>query len=321
MFKKVLIANRGEIALRILRACKDLGIKTVTIYSTADAYSKHVLLSDESVCIGPPSAKNSYLNMQSIVSAAVITGADAIHPGIGFLSENVDFANIVNEHGFTFIGPSPKDIATMGDKAIAKKTVAKLGIPVVPGSDGEVKTYEEALKCAIKIGFPVLIKSVGGGGGRGIQVAYSEQEFGELYKLAKAEAGNAFGNDALYIEKFLKSPRHIEVQILADSYGNVIHLGERDCSLQRRRQKVFEEALCPVLTNSEREYLYDIVVSAIKKLGYLGVGTLEFLYEDGKFYFIEMNTRLQVEHTISEEISGIAESMRKIRLHLRHRLG
>lgn len=305
MFKKILIANRGEIALRILRACKDLGIKTVSVYSTADVYSKHVLLSDESVCIGPPASKNSYLNIQSILSAAVITGADAIHPGIGFLSENVDFANIVNEHGFTFIGPSPKDIETMGDKSTAKKTISALGIPVVPGSDGSVESFEEALNVATSIGFPVLIKSSGGGGGKGIQVAYSESEFKDLYKLAKSEALNAFGNDAIYIEKFLKAPRHIEVQILADMYGNVVHLGERDCSLQRRRQKVFEEARCPVLKDSERNYLYDLVTKAIAKLGYRGVGTLEFLYEDGKFYFIEMNTRLQVEHTISEEITGI----------------
>lgn len=305
MFKKILIANRGEIALRILRACKDLGIKTVSVYSTADVYSKHVLLSDESVCIGPPASKNSYLNIQSILSAAVITGADAIHPGIGFLSENVDFANMVNEHGFTFIGPSPKDIETMGDKSTAKKTISALGIPVVPGSDGSVESFEEALNVAISIGFPVLIKSSGGGGGKGIQVAYSESEFKDLYKLAKSEALNAFGNDAIYIEKFLKAPRHIEVQILADMYGNVVHLGERDCSLQRRRQKVFEEARCPILKDSERNYLYDLVTKAVKKLGYRGVGTLEFLYEDGKFYFIEMNTRLQVEHTISEEITGI----------------
>lgn len=305
LFRKILIANRGEIALRVLRACKDLGIKTVTVYSTADAYSKHVLLSDESVCIGPPASKNSYLNMQSIVSAAVITGVDAIHPGIGFLSENVDFVNIVKEHGLQFIGPSAHDMELMGDKARAKETVKTFGIPVVPGSDGEVKSVEEGVKIASEIGFPVLIKSVGGGGGKGIQVAHNEQEFRELFSIAKTEAGNAFGNDALYVEKFLKNPRHIEVQVLADGYGNVVHLGERDCSIQRRRQKVFEETRCPILTDAQREELYSVVTNAIKKIGYLGVGTLEFLYEDGKFYFIEMNTRLQIEHTISEEITGI----------------
>lgn len=321
MFKKILIANRGEIALRILRACKDLGIKTVSVYSTADVYSKHVLLSDESVCIGPPASKNSYLNIQSILSAAVITGADAIHPGIGFLSENVDFANMVNEHGFTFIGPSPKDIEMMGDKSTAKKTISNLGIPVVPGSDGSVESFEDALNIAINIGFPVLIKSSGGGGGKGIQVAYSESEFKDLYKLAKSEALNAFGNDAIYVEKFLKAPRHIEVQILADMYGNVVHLGERDCSLQRRRQKVFEEARCPVLKDSERNYLYDLATKAVKKLGYRGVGTLEFLYEDGKFYFIEMNTRLQVEHTISEEITGIDLVREQIKVAAGQKLG
>ena len=230
LFRKILIANRGEIALRVLRACKDLGIKTVTVYSTADAYSKHVLLSDESVCIGPPASKNSYLNMQSIVSAAVITGVDAIHPGIGFLSENVDFVNIVKEHGLQFIGPSAHDMELMGDKARAKETVKTFGIPVVPGSDGEVKSVEEGVKIASEIGFPVLIKSVGGGGGKGIQVAHNEQEFRELFSIAKTEAGNAFGNDALYVEKFLKNPRHIEVQVLADGYGNVVHLGERKCS-------------------------------------------------------------------------------------------
>jgi len=305
LFRKVLIANRGEIALRVLRACKDLGIKTVTVYSTADAYSKHVLLSDESVCIGPPAAKNSYLNIQSIVSAAVITGVDAIHPGIGFLSENVDFVNIVKEHGFEFIGPSAKDIELMGDKARAKETVKSLGIPVVPGSDGEVKSIDEGVEIAKKIGFPVLIKSVGGGGGKGIQIAHNEAEFRELFNIAKTEAGNAFGNDALYVEKFLKNPKHIEIQILADGYGNVVHLGERDCSIQRRRQKVFEETLCPILTDQERQKLYSVVTNAIKQIGYLGVGTLEFLYEDGQFYFIEMNTRLQIEHTISEEITGV----------------
>lgn len=305
MIKKILIANRGEIAVRILRACKDLGIVTVSVYSTVDSNSEHVLLSDESVCIGPAAPSESYLNVCSILTAATITGADAIHPGVGFLSENAEFARAVEEHGIKFIGPKPEHINVMGDKVTAKETMRNFGVPLVPGSDGVVSSLDDARRICKEIGYPVLIKSAGGGGGRGISVASSEAELAEKFYITSTEAQNAFGNPELYIEKFLQHPRHIEVQILADQYGNVIHLGERDCSIQRRRQKIWEEARAPSLNEAERETLYNIVIRAVKNFGYEGVGTLEFLYENGQFYFIEMNTRIQVEHTITEAVTGI----------------
>jgi acetyl-CoA carboxylase biotin carboxylase subunit len=304
MFDKVLIANRGEIALRINRACKEMGISTVAIHSTADADAMHVRLADESVCVGPPPAAQSYLNMPAIIAACEITGAEAIHPGYGFLSENARFAEIVKEHGITFIGPEPEHIRLMGDKIAAKQAVKTVGIPTVPGSDGEVGSDAEAAKIADEMGYPVLIKAAAGGGGRGMKVARSKAELSLALTTARAEAKTAFGNDAVYMEKYLEKPRHIEIQVLADSYGKVIHLGERDCSLQRRHQKVWEEAPSPALNSAQREEIGGIVTSALTKLGYLGAGTVEFLYEDGKFYFIEMNTRLQVEHPITEAITG-----------------
>jgi acetyl-CoA carboxylase biotin carboxylase subunit len=304
MFDKVLIANRGEIALRINRACKEMGISTVAIHSTADADAMHVRLADESVCVGPPPAAQSYLNMPAIIAACEITGAEAIHPGYGFLSENARFAEIVKEHGLTFIGPEPEHIRLMGDKIAAKQAVKTVGIPTVPGSDGEVGTDAEAARVADEMGYPVLIKAAAGGGGRGMKVARSKAELSLALTTARAEAKTAFGNDAVYMEKYLEKPRHIEIQVLADSYGKVIHLGERDCSLQRRHQKVWEEAPSPALNSAQREEIGGVVTSALTKLGYLGAGTIEFLYEDGKFYFIEMNTRLQVEHPITEAITG-----------------
>ncbi|HVZ69528.1 MAG TPA: acetyl-CoA carboxylase biotin carboxylase subunit [Rhizomicrobium sp.] len=304
MFDKVLIANRGEIALRINRACKEMGISTVAIHSTADADAMHVRLADESVCVGPPPAAQSYLNMPAIIAACEITGAEAIHPGYGFLSENARFAEIVKEHGLIFIGPEPEHIRLMGDKIAAKQAVKSVGIPTVPGSEGEVGSDAEAARIADDMGYPVLIKAAAGGGGRGMKVARSKAELSLALTTARAEAKTAFGNDAVYIEKYLEKPRHIEVQVLADSYGKVIHLGERDCSLQRRHQKVWEEAPSPALNSAQREEIGAIVTSALTKLGYLGAGTIEFLYEDGKFYFIEMNTRLQVEHPITEAITG-----------------
>lgn len=303
--KKVLIANRGEIALRIHRACRELGLQTVAVHSTADAKAKHVVLADESVCIGPNSAKDSYLNIPSILSAATVSGADAIHPGYGFLSENADFVQMAEEHGITFIGPTADHINMMGDKITAKDTVKSLGIPVVPGSDGAVTSVEEAKQISDKIGYPVLIKASSGGGGKGMQVVHSEDKLAEAYHLARNEAKANFGNDEVYIEKYLAKPRHIEIQILADTHGNVIHLGERDCSLQRRHQKIFEEAPSPVLDEHDRNELGETVRKAIQKMGYRGAGTLEFLWENGKFYFIEMNTRVQVEHPITEAITGV----------------
>jgi acetyl-CoA carboxylase biotin carboxylase subunit len=305
MFKKILIANRGEIALRILRACREMGIRTVAVHSTADAEAMHVRLADESVCIGPSPSRDSYLNMPAIMSAADITGADAIHPGVGFLAENAAFAAMVEEHGMAFIGPSPEHITMMGDKITAKKTMIDLGVPVVPGSDGAVGSDEEAYQLAEEIGFPLLIKATSGGGGKGMKVANTKEELPSALRLARAEAKANFGNDQVYMERYLRKPRHIEVQILADSFGNVVHLGERDCSLQRRHQKVWEEAPSPGLTPEKRAELGEIVRRAMMKLGYRGVGTLEFLYENGEFFFIEMNTRLQVEHPITEMITGI----------------
>lgn len=314
MFEKVLIANRGEIALRIHRACKEMGIQTVAIHSTADEAAMHVRLADEAVCIGPPAPKDSYLNIPAILSAANITGADAIHPGVGFLSENARFAEMVEEHGHTFIGPSSEHIRMMGDKITAKEKARELGIPVVPGSEGGITNDAEALKIAKEIGFPVIIKAAAGGGGRGMKVAWSADEVVEALAICRTEAKAAFGDDAVYIEKYLARPRHIEVQILGDGQGNCIHLGERDCSVQRRHQKVIEEAPSPALNDEQRARIGEIATSAMIKLGYRSAGTIEFLYEDGKFYFIEMNTRLQVEHPISEMICGLDLVREQIRI-------
>jgi len=305
MFNKVLIANRGEIALRVLRACKELGIATVAVHSTADESAMHVRLADESVCIGPPPSRDSYLNIHQIVAACEITGADAVHPGYGFLSENAKFAEILEAHNITFIGPTSEHISTMGDKIEAKRTAARLGIPVVPGSEGGVTDETEAKKIAADIGYPVIIKATAGGGGRGMKVARSEDDLVVALQTARSEAGAAFGNDAVYIEKFLGRPRHIEVQVVGDGNGAGIHLGERDCSLQRRHQKVWEEANSPALNDKQRKKIGDICANAIAEMGYRGAGTIEFLYEDGEFYFIEMNTRLQVEHPVTEAITGI----------------
>ncbi|MEX4010157.1 acetyl-CoA carboxylase biotin carboxylase subunit [Neoaquamicrobium sediminum] len=305
MFQKILIANRGEIALRVLRACKELGIQTVAVHSTADADAMHVGLADESVCIGPPASRDSYLNIHQIVAACEITGADAIHPGYGFLSENAKFADILAAHNITFIGPSGDHIRVMGDKIEAKRTAKRLGIPVVPGSEGAVSDEKEALRIAAEIGYPVIIKASAGGGGRGMKVARSEEDLLVALNTARTEAGAAFGDDAVYIEKYLEKPRHIEVQIVGDGAGQAIHLGERDCSLQRRHQKVWEEANSPALNAIEREKIGGICAKAVADLGYSGAGTIEFLYENGEFYFIEMNTRLQVEHPVTEAITGI----------------
>ncbi|NNU15039.1 acetyl-CoA carboxylase biotin carboxylase subunit [Parvularcula sp. ZS-1/3] len=305
MFKKVLIANRGEIALRVHRACRELGIATVAVHSTADSKAMHVRMADESVCIGPPQAKDSYLNIAAILSAAEITGADAIHPGYGFLSENARFAEIVKAHNITFIGPSSDHIKTMGDKIAAKKAVGDLGIPLVPGSDGALSNIDEARAAAKEIGYPALIKAASGGGGRGMKLVEHEGELEQQLHAASSEAEAAFGDGSVYIERYLKKPRHIEIQIAADSHGNVVHLGERDCSLQRRNQKVLEEAPSPVLTPEQRAQIGETTRKAIEGLGYLGVGTVEYLYENGEFFFIEMNTRLQVEHPVTEHVTGI----------------
>jgi acetyl-CoA carboxylase biotin carboxylase subunit len=314
MFEKVLIANRGEVALRIHRACKEMGIRTVAVHSTADANAMHVRLADECVCIGPPQASESYLNVPAIIAAAEITNADAIHPGYGFLAENEAFANIVEEHGITFIGPTPEHIRLMGDKIEAKRTAVKLGIPVVPGSEGPVTDIEAATALAKKIGYPVLVKATAGGGGRGMKRVNTPKELEGALSTARAEAKAAFGDDSVYIEKCLDRPRHIEFQIMCDSHGNVIHLGERDCSLQRRHQKLLEEAPSPAINAKDRERMGKIVTRAMKKLGYLGVGTIEFLYQDGEFYFIEMNTRLQVEHPVTEMITDIDIVREQIRI-------
>jgi len=314
MFDKVLIANRGEIALRIHRACREMGIATVVVHSTADADAMAVRLADESVCIGPPAARESYLNMPAILSAAAITGADAIHPGIGFLSENARFAEMVEEHGFAFIGPTPEHIRMMGDKITAKKAVASVGLPVVPGSDGAVADLQEARKLAEGIGYPVLIKATAGGGGKGMKIAHDADGLESAYTLARSESRAAFGDSSVYLEKYLSRPRHIEIQVLADTHGDVVHFGERDCSIQRRHQKVIEEAPSPALDPEARQYIGNLAAETARKLGYRGVGTMEFLYEDGRFYFIEMNTRLQVEHPVTEMISGVDLVREQIRI-------
>jgi len=314
MFDKILIANRGEIALRILRACKELGISTVAVHSTADSDAMHVRLADESVCIGPPPARESYLNIPALLAACEITGADAVHPGYGFLSENARFAEILAEHHIAFIGPSAKHIRLMGDKIEAKRTAKKLGIPVVPGSEGGVSSDEEAGRLARDIGFPVLIKAAAGGGGRGMKVARTEADLSEALSTARAEAKSAFGDDAVYLEKFLGAPRHIEIQVLGDGKGGAVHLGERDCSLQRRHQKVLEESPSPALNAEARAKIGETVAKAMRELKYLSAGTVEFLYENGEFYFIEMNTRIQVEHPVTEMITGIDLLNEQIRI-------
>jgi acetyl-CoA carboxylase, biotin carboxylase subunit len=321
LFRKILIANRGEIALRIQRACRELGIGTVAVHSTADAEAMHVRLSDESVCIGPAPAKDSYLNIPAILSAAAITGADAIHPGYGFLSENAGFAEMVEAHGLTFIGPSPDHIRMMGDKIAAKVAMARLGVPLVPGSDGAVADVAGARSVAARIGYPVLVKAAAGGGGRGMKVARDAGEIEDALRMARAEARAAFGNDAVYMEKYLDRPRHVELQVMADAYGDVVHLGERDCSLQRRHQKILEEAGSPALNGAQRDQLGETVTGALARLGYRNAGTLEFLYQDGQFAFIEMNTRLQVEHPVTEMVCGVDLVREQIRIAAGQRLG
>ncbi|PZU60261.1 MAG: acetyl-CoA carboxylase biotin carboxylase subunit [Sphingobium sp.] len=312
--EKLLIANRGEIALRIHRACHEMGIKTVAVHSTADADAMHVRLADEAICIGPPAAKDSYLNIANIISAAEISGADAIHPGYGFLSENAQFAEIVEAHGIAFVGPKPEHIRIMGDKVEAKRTAGALGLPLVPGSDGAISDVEEAKIIARGIGYPVLIKAASGGGGRGMKVVPDESQLETLMKQAGSEAKAAFGDDTVYMEKYLGNPRHIEFQVFGDGNGNAIHLGERDCSLQRRHQKVLEEAPSPVISAEVRASMGEVVRKAMADMGYRGAGTIEFLYEDGEFYFIEMNTRLQVEHPVTEMITGVDLVREQIRI-------
>jgi len=314
MIKKILIANRGEIAVRVIRACKELEIATVAVHSTADNESMHVRLADESICIGSQKAQDSYLNIPSLISAIEITGADAVHPGYGFLSENYKFAEILEQHKIKFIGPSSELIRKMGDKIEAKKIAKSLGLPIVSGSETGIKDVNEAIKISKQIGFPVLIKAAGGGGGKGMRVVHSEDKLEENIKIAQTEAKKFFNNEEVFIEKFFENPRHIEVQILSDGKDNTVHLGERDCSVQRRYQKIIEESPCPVINDEERKYLLDVSVSAISKLGYQGAGTLEFIYDKGKFYFLEMNTRLQVEHPVTEEVTGIDLVKRQIEI-------
>ena len=314
MFKKILIANRGDVALRVLRACKALGIPTVIVHSTADAQSMPVKLADESVCIGGPAAADSYLNIPAILTAATITGCDAVHPGVGFLAENAYFAEIIAAHGMTFIGPSAQHIQKMGDKVEAKITAAEAGLPLVPGSPGAVPTLDEAAELAKGVGFPLLVKAASGGGGRGMKVAKTADDLAEAYASARSEAKAAFGDDTVYLERYLDNPRHIEVQVIADSHGNVVHLGERECSVQRRHQKLFEEAPSPALSEEQRKFIGETAAKAAAQMGYLGVGTMEFLYQDGEFFFIEMNTRLQVEHPITEAITGVDLVREQIRI-------
>ncbi|WP_170458397.1 acetyl-CoA carboxylase biotin carboxylase subunit [Ruegeria arenilitoris] len=305
MFDKILIANRGEIALRVIRAAREMGIATVAVHSTADSDAMHVRMADESVCIGPAPGPQSYLSMPAIISACEITGAQAIHPGYGFLSENAEFVQIVEDHGITFIGPTAEHIRIMGDKITAKDTMKELGVPCVPGSDGGVPDLESAKRIGEEIGYPVIIKATAGGGGRGMKVAQTAAEMESAFMTARAEGKAAFGNDEVYIEKYLTTPRHIEIQVFGDGKGNAVHLGERDCSLQRRHQKVFEEAPGPCITPEERAQIGKVCADAVAKINYIGAGTIEFLYENGEFYFIEMNTRLQVEHPVTEGIFGV----------------
>ena len=314
MFEKILIANRGEIAVRVLRACKDLGIQTVSVYSTADKDAMHVKMADESVCIGPPQSKESYLNIPSIIAACEVSGAEAVHPGYGFLSENASFVEKLSAHNINFIGPKADHIKTMGDKILAKKTAEKYGLPVIPGSNGEVKNYEDAKSIAKNIGYPIIIKASAGGGGRGMVVVYNEKELEESIKKAKAEADKSFDNDTVYIEKYLKNPKHIEIQIIGDNFGNMIHLGERDCSMQRRNQKLLEETPSKIIDQKTREYIGNLTVEALKKIKYIGAGTVEYLYENNEFYFMEMNTRLQVEHPVTEEITKFDLVKEQIRI-------
>ncbi|MEL6644723.1 MAG: acetyl-CoA carboxylase biotin carboxylase subunit [Pseudomonadota bacterium] len=314
MFDKILIANRGEIALRVVRACREMGIKSVAVHSTADSDAMHVRMADESVCIGPPSSTQSYLSMPAIISACEITGAQAIHPGYGFLSENAQFVQIVEDHEITFIGPSAEHIRVMGDKITAKETMKELGVPCVPGSDGGVPDFEAAKKVAEEIGFPLIIKATAGGGGRGMKLARSADELETAFRTARAEGKAAFGNDEVYIEKYLGKPRHIEIQVFGDGKGNAVHLGERDCSLQRRHQKVFEEAPGPAIDAATRARIGKICADAVASINYIGAGTIEFLYEDGEFFFIEMNTRLQVEHPVTEAIFGVDLVREQIRV-------
>jgi acetyl-CoA carboxylase biotin carboxylase subunit len=314
MIKKILIANRGEIAVRVIRACKELEIATVAVHSTADNESMHVRLADESICIGSQKAQDSYLNIPSLISAIEITGADAVHPGYGFLSENYKFAEILEQHKVKFIGPSSELIRKMGDKIEAKKIAKSLGLPIVSGSETGIKDIGEAIKISKQIGFPILIKAAGGGGGKGMRIVHSEDKLEENIKIAQKEAKKFFNNEEVFIEKFFENPRHIEVQILSDGKDNTVHLGERDCSVQRRYQKIIEESPCPVISDEHRKYLLDVSVNAISKLGYEGAGTLEFIYDKGKFYFLEMNTRLQVEHPVTEEVTGIDLVKRQIEI-------
>ena len=314
MFEKILIANRGEIAVRILRACKDLGIQTVSVYSTADKDAMHVKMADESVCIGPPQSKESYLNIPSIIAACEVSGAEAVHPGYGFLSENASFVEKLNAHNIDFIGPKSDHIKTMGDKILAKKTAEKYGLPVIPGSNGEVKDFKDARSIARDIGYPIIIKASAGGGGRGMVVVRDEKELEESIKKAKSEADKSFDNDTVYIEKYLQNPKHIEVQIIGDNYGNMIHLGERDCSMQRRNQKLLEETPSKIINEKTRNYIGNLTVDALKKIKYSGAGTVEYLYENNEFYFMEMNTRLQVEHPVTEEITNFDLVKEQIRI-------
>ena len=314
MFKKILIANRGDVALRVLRACKEMQIPNVIVHSTADSDSMPVRLADESVCIGPPSSGDSYLNVAAIITAAGITGADAVHPGVGFLAENADFAEIVAAHGLTFIGPEPHHIRSMGDKVEAKITAAEAGLPLVPGSPGAVHTLKDAQRIGADVGYPLLVKAASGGGGRGMKVAETADDLAEAFSSARSEAKAAFGDDTVYLERYLGQPRHIEVQVIADSHGNVVHLGERECSIQRRHQKLFEEAPSPALSAAQRADIGGVAAEATRQMGYLGVGTMEFLYENGEFFFIEMNTRLQVEHPITEEVTGVDLVREQIRI-------
>ena len=314
MFQKILIANRGEIALRIQRACREMGIQTVAVHSTADSDAMHVRLADESVCIGPPSSKESYLNMPALISAASITNADAIHPGVGFLSENAQFAEMVEAHGIAFIGPSPEHIRLMGDKISAKNEAKRLGLPVTPGSAAAIDTPDDAVQAARAVGYPVLIKATNGGGGKGMKVAHDDEELATAYRMARIEAKANFGNDAVYMERYLQHPRHIEIQVFGDAHGNAIHLGERDCSIQRRHQKLIEESPSPGLNPEERARIGDLAANVVREMGYLGAGTMEFLYENGEFFFMEMNTRIQVEHPVTEMITGLDLIREQIRV-------